>query len=317
MKRVPPFVIGELVSLFKEQVKVDVSLAAISQWKIGGRAAVLVEPRTKQQLIQIRKYLADNRCPYLIIGNTTNLLFTDNDIDAVVVRVGSNFSDISVDGNLIVAQSGTWVPNLSRRAMQAGLAGLEHICGIPGTLGGLVVMNGGSQRKGIGSVIKYVETVNSHARLQRYPAEECQFSYRKSIFQEIDEWITEVALELERASNKQFVHAEMLAILRSRSRKFPRRLPNCGSVFVSDPEMYEDYGPPGRVIEMCGLKGMVEGGAQVSPRHANFIVNSGGATAADVLCLIQKVRESVYREIGYKMKVEAKFVNELGMIEEI
>lgn len=295
----------------------NVSLAAISNWRVGGNARVLVQPSSEEDIVALRKFIAKHQLPFLIIGNTTNLLFTDEDIDAVVIQIGSAFSEVKRSGNTLVAQAGVWVPKLARLALQAGLTGIEHTCGIPGTLGGLVVMNGGSQRKGIGDNIRYVKTVDVDGKAKTYSKEQCEFSYRSSIFQSLDEVIIEVGLQLKPSQNKKLMHAEMLSILRSRSQKFPRKMPNCGSVFVSNPAMYEQYGPPGKVIEECGLKGLKKGGAWVSQNHANFIVNNGKATAEDVLFLINTIRDTVHKETGYLMKVEPKFVDEYGNVKEI
>src|SRR5690625_6921011 len=178
-------------------------------------------------------------------------------------------------------------------------------------------MNGGSQRKGIGDNITYVKTVNVDGKAKTYSKEQCEFSYRSSIFQSLDEVITEVGLQLTPSQNKKLMHSEMLSILQSRSQKFPRKMPNCGSVFVSNPAMYEQYGPPGKVIEECGLKGLTKGGAKISHNHANFIINNDGASAQDILYLINKIREQAYKNTGYMMKAEPKQVDENGTIKEI
>lgn len=298
-------------------VQTDISLSKISNWRVGGRARVLVQPKTLAQIIQLQTFLEQKDIANLVIGNTTNLLFTDSEMAAVFIQIGSGFSDIKNDGVNIVAQAGIWVPKLARYAMQAGLTGIEHTCGIPGTLGGLVVMNGGSQRKGIGDHVSYVKTVTKQGGLKSYSKDECQFSYRSSIFQRLEETIVEVGLELKHSTCKQRIRKEMLGILRARSKKFPRKLPNCGSVFVSNPAMYKEYGPPGKVIEDCGLKGMIKGGAQISSDHANFIVNNGGASSEDILYLINCIRYKVFEETGCLMKVEAKFVNYNGKVQGI
>ncbi|GEN29660.1 UDP-N-acetylenolpyruvoylglucosamine reductase 1 [Halovibrio variabilis] len=317
MNPVTSSAIEALKNIKKLQVQTGVSLAEFSNWKVGGRATVLVRPTSVEETLALRKFISENQLPSLVIGNTTNLLFTDEDIDAVFIKIGSDFSKVELDGNIITAQAGVWAPKLARFAMQGGLAGIEHTCGIPGTLGGLVVMNGGSQRKGIGDNITYVKTAGTEGKIKKYNNEQCQFGYRSSIFQELDEVILEVGLELAPTISKKTMHAEMLSILRSRSKKFPRKLPNCGSVFVSNPAMYKQYGPPGKVIEESGLKGLNIGGAQISPEHANFIVNIGSATAKDILELINMMREEVYEKTGYLMEVEPKHVNACGEIKRI
>ena len=307
----------QIMALYGLRAQVNVPLSELSHWKVGGNADIVVQPKNKYELIQLRQWIHENGLPSIVIGNTTNLLFADEGLQAVVIKIDSNFSKTSVNDTEIITEPGIWVPSLARVAMQAGLSGIEHTCGIPGTLGGLVVMNGGSQRKGIGSVLSYVETVDKIGNLERYTNQQCEFAYRSSIFQENDEVITEVGMTLERSRSKESIRKEMLDILSSRRKKFPRKQPNCGSVFVSNPDMYEEYGPPGKVIEECGLKDLSKGGAQVSSLHANFIINNGNAKAEDILYLINTIRKKVHQMTGYKMVVEAKFVTQNGQIQEI
>lgn len=309
--------IEQLNSKFASIAEKNINLTAISQWRVGGKAALIVSPKTKQQIIDLRKYLHTYQLPYLVIGNTTNLLFTDEDINAVFIHIGSNFSKAVIRGTELDVQAGIWVPKLARLSMRAGLTGLEHTCGIPGTLGGLIVMNGGSQRKGIGSSVTLVRTVDEEGVIKTYQKEECKFSYRSSVFQKKKEMILSIKLKLEKAESKSAVRKEMLSILRDRNKKFPRKMPNCGSVFVSNPAMYKKYGPPGKIIEESGLKGLRKGGAEVSLEHANFIVNHGNAKATDILYLINKIRSTVFLETGYLMAVETKFVDKLGRIRDI
>lgn len=306
-----------LMQLPSIKVRFDVPLSKLSQWKVGGKAELVVQPKNKREVVQLRQWIHEYSLPSIVIGNTTNLLFAGEGLRGIVIKIDSNFSKVIVDDTEVTAEPGVWVPKLARMAMQAGLTGIEHTCGIPGTLGGLVVMNGGSQRRGISSVLSYVETVDKAGNLKRYTNEECKFAYRGSIFQEKNEVIVEVGLTLERSRGKELIRKEMLGILSSRRNKFPRKQPNCGSVFVSNPAMYSGYGPPGKVIEECGLKGLRKGGAQVSQLHANFIVNNGNAKTDDILYLINKVRNTVYEKTGYKMVVEAKFVKHNGQIQEI
>jgi len=312
MKPSSQTLIKELEIICPQKVALNASMADISNWRVGGCAAVLVTPSSLQQLIELKITLSSQKIPYLVIGNTTNLLFTDEDIDAVLIQVGSLFSDTRIEDEVIIAQAGLWVPKLARKAMQAGLTGVEHICGIPGTLGGLIAMNGGSERKCIGSVVSSVITVDEYGALNSYTNTDCNFSYRGSIFQKKNEIIAQVEIKLRKADNKRRVHDEMRKILTSRNNKFPRKLPSCGSVFVSNPNMYSAYGPPGKVIEEHGLKGLRKGKAQVSTIHANFIVNNGGATAKDILYLINIVREKIYNKTGYLMDVEARYVDASG-----
>lgn len=317
MNNLTAAIINDLKKKFTDIVTINANMSMVSQWRIGGSISVLVTPRTMEELIQIRIWIQLHQVPSFVIGNTTNLLFADEGVNAIAIQIGSNFKGIKVQDQEIIAKAGEYVPCLARKSMQHGLTGLEHIIGIPGTLGGLICMNGGSQRKAISEVITYIESIDYTGKIIRHAPDECHFSYRSSIFQKQNHIITEVGLKLKLATNKTRVHQHMLSILRERSKKFPRKLPNCGSVFVSNPIMYEKFGTPGKIIEDCGLKGFYKGGAQISPDHANFIINNGNATSKDIFYLINLIRNSVYKKTGYLMKVEAKFVDSTGKIVEI
>ena len=175
-------------------------------------------------------------------------------------------------------------------------------------------MNGGRQRKGIGDVVETVTSVALDGAVITRPARDCRFAYRRSIFQVNGEVIAGARLALRAGAERRALRREMAAIMADRRRKFPRKQPNCGSVFVSNPAMHAEYGPPGAIIERLGLKGRRIGGAQISHQHANFIVNLGAATARDVLALVTETRETVFRETGYPMQVEARFVAPDGTI---
>lgn len=288
-------------------------LGQVSRWRVGGRADLVLEPASAEELSALLRWFAGRGIRPVTIGLTTNLLFHDAGIRVPVIHIGRRMSLVTVRGNTVQAQAGVWVPGLARTIMKHGLGGVEHICGIPGTLGGLICMNGGSQRKGIGSHVVSVETVDRTGKICQTAAEDCGFAYRQSVFQTNSEIITGVTLELVPRDRNE-TRTEMLDILSSRRKKFPKALPNCGSVFKSNPAMYAEIGPPGAAIERLGFKGAREGGAQVSPLHANFIVNTGDARARDVLTLITRIRDAVEDATGHRMVAEALFVGPDGTI---
>lgn len=290
------------------------SLAEYSRWKIGGIADAVIAPYSAEDIAGLMSFIAKENVPYVTIGSSSNLLFADEGLRALVILLGDQISDINISGNKVTAQCGIWVPKFSRKLALSGLSGAEHMIGIPGTLGGLICMNGGSQRKGVGDHVTSVRSVSPTGELVNFTREQCKFGYRESIFQNNNHIIVDAQFEYSTAVVKQEVRRSMLAILRDRRLKFPRKLPNCGSVFVSNPAMYTAYGPPGAVIERCGLKGLTRNRAQISPIHANFIVNNGGASAADVLYLIYLIRETVWKETGYLMPTEARYVAQNGFI---
>ncbi|WP_245555021.1 UDP-N-acetylmuramate dehydrogenase [Geopsychrobacter electrodiphilus] len=291
----------------------DESLADHCSWRIGGPADLLVEPVSIAQIITLISYTHKHQIPLVVIGQGTNLLFDDAGLRGVALKLGSAFSRIHIDGNIISAEAGAWVPQLARLAMRAGLAGLEHCIGIPGTLGGLVLMNGGSQRKGIGENIRRVWLVDSTGRLQIRSQAECDFAYRSSVLQ--GEAVVVVKAELECAAGElATIRREMVCDLRERRRKFPRKTPNCGSVFLSTSKMHTSVGPPGQIIEAAGLKGLRCGAAEVSQQHANFILNTGGASSADVLALIAHIRRIVLDQIGFDLHCEVRYVSPQGVV---
>lgn len=310
--------VTELCRIFPGAVLTDVPLDRISRWRVGGTASIMVAPRDTEELALLRAWIYDKGLPSCVIGATSNLLFADEGLRAIGIWLGNrNLAALSISGQNLVAGPGTWVPGLARRAMLAGLTGLEHICGIPGTLGGLVCMNGGSQRKGIGERVTFVQSIDALGQVVERTQEQCGFAYRTSIFQSNDEVISQVRLSLNTSTDRRTCRREMLNILRDRRRKFPRKLPNCGSVFVSNPDMYAEYGPPGKVIEAVGLKGISSGDAYVSRVHANFIINGGNARASDIRYLIDLVKGKVAADTGYVMTVEARYVTSRGEILEM
>ncbi|QGG93620.1 UDP-N-acetylmuramate dehydrogenase (plasmid) [Agrobacterium sp. MA01] len=294
-----------------------IDLAKMSRWRIGGTARYLAEPDTETEVARLLKLLQELVVPYLVIGHTSNLLFDDQGFDGVLVRLSSNFSSISqLDGSRVEVGGFAWTPAVAHRAATWGLGGVAHIVGIPGSFGGLIAMNGGSLRKWIGSHVDRVRVVTLDGTRVELSQKECGFSYRNSVFQEAGAIITSAVLALE-PSDRHTQRQEMLKILQDRSKKFPRKEPNCGSVFLSNPDMYKIVGPPGKAIEEAGLKGYRENNARLSSHHANFIVNLGGATASDVLMLVHKARGDVYRNTGYLMDTEVKFVSRSGLVSSV
>ena len=294
-------------------IRFDAPLAEHTTWKIGGRTDVLVEPSGAEGLSKVLEYVRQNRVPYSVIGDGSNVLFSDEGFWGVVIRIGRAMSNVKIINDRIHAQAGVAVPRLARMAGVAGLSGIEHTSGIPGTLGGLVAMNGGSLRQTIGQVIETVRCLDESGNPIELAQADCEFSYRHSIFLNKPWIVTDVVLQLERGE-RNTICGRMLEILRERRHKFPRRLPNCGSVFKSDTELHKKCGPPGWIIEQLGMKGFSVGGAQVSTQHANFIINKGGATAADILELICTIRNKVHEKTNIWLTCEVRYISPNGEI---
>lgn len=291
----------------------DAPLADHSSWHIGGPADLLVEPETIAQVARVVSFARLHDVPLMVIGQGTNLLFDDSGLRGIVLKLGESLSRVEIFDNRIVAEAGAWIPGLARKAMLAGLAGLEHTIGIPGTLGGLVLMNGGSQRKGIGENVRRVWVVDQDGKQLELNRDECAFAYRRSALQGSGAVVVKAELECERQEPRH-IRRMMLEDLRERRLKFPRKQPNCGSVFLSTSEMHASVGPPGKVIEDAGLKGTRIGKAEVSHQHANFIVNLGGASSEDILRLIAHIRKAVHDRIGFDLCCEVRYVSPTGDI---
>jgi UDP-N-acetylmuramate dehydrogenase len=293
--------------------RVDEPLRHHSTWRIGGPADVLLEPTSWLQVGALLCCADEHGIPALVIGKGSNLLFADAGLRGIVIKIGRRLASLSIFGTTVRAEAGVSASRLARAAGLAGLTGLEHIVGIPGTLGGLVVMNGGSLRQAIGEVVVEVTTMDRRGTHAVWRRDDCEFAYRQSRFQREDCVITGVVLELAPGSRAEIM-AALRAILRERRRRFPMTLPSCGSVFKSDVGLIEKVGPAGAVIEGLGFKGRRVGDAVVDSRHANFIVNVGAARARDVLELVGLIRQTVQDRFGHPLACEAKYVDERARV---
>jgi UDP-N-acetylmuramate dehydrogenase len=287
------------------RVAAGVSLGQLGRWRIGGPADLVVTPESVENVARAIAILGDSGVRWATIGEGSNLLFDSAGYRGVILRIGPDLARYRADPATgdIEAEAGIWVPCFVRRTLTLGLSGCVHAIGIPGMLGGLVAMNGGSQRKGIGDAVVEVTAVDPAGRLQHFARAACDFAYRASVFQRNGAVIVAARFRYAPADPAE-LRREAIAIMAERRRKFPSRLPNCGSVFVSDPALYATLGPPGAAIETVGLKGTRMGGARISPVHANFIVNEGGASSDDVLALIARARACVLAETGIPMRSE-------------
>jgi len=305
--------IAELELLSPGGLRHDVNLSLISSWRIGGIAELVIQPRSTEEVASIRRWFHQRKIPIVVIGGTTNLLFADNGLRVPCLQLGPRMSMVWVEGTTVRAQAGAWVPCFVRKLMNAGLIGGEHMCGIPGTIGGLVYMNGGSQQKNIARNTQSVESVTIEGEIVERGMDACRFDYRQSVYQQNGETITSAQFQFDVGSRNE-IRREILEILGSRRKKFPKKQPNCGSVFKSNPKMYAEIGSPGAVIENLRLKGKRVGGAVVSPEHANFIVNAGTAKAADILDLVKLIGDHVESATGYILECEVLYVTEQGEI---
>jgi UDP-N-acetylmuramate dehydrogenase len=286
-------------------IKVNEPMSVHTSWQVGGPADYYICPVSLEELVEVVSYCHQNSLSYYIIGNGTNLLVRDGGIRGVVINIGPAFSYIKLEGESLLAGSGTPMTLLAFTAAEEKLTGVEFSVGIPGSLGGAVIMNAGAFGGYIGSKVGAVMLVDTKGELITLEREEITFGYRTSslIGRGV---IYEVRLDLQKgdqAESKKLIEY----FLAERRRRHPN-LPSAGSVFRNLPDQ-----PAGQLIEKAGGKGMRIGGAEVSTQHANFIVNTGNAKAADVLNLIEAVSLLVQEKFNLELKPEVRIIGEEPM----
>lgn len=278
-------------------------------FRIGGPAALFIRPSSVSQVSILARFLNEKKgkdFPWLMIGNGSNLLFRDEGFPGAVIQLGSAFSSISLEADgRIRCQSGTMLAALSRFAAEHSLTGLEFACGIPGTVGGAIYMNAGAyggEVSGVISSVTHLRFSGADIQMETLPSSVLDFSYRHSRYQDTDDWILEAVFQLKPGNREQSL-AQMEQLLSARREKQPLDYPSAGSTFKRPEGSYASL-----LIDQCGLKGFSVGDAQVSEKHAGFVVNRGNATCAQVLELMEKVREKVYTRTGYLLESEIQIV---------
>ncbi len=282
-------------------IKQNVSMVNYTTFKTGGNADLMISPRNKNELIPVIKFFSEIKIPYYVLGNGSNLLVSDNGIKKPVIYIGKAFSDIEVFENCIFAQAGAKLSAIARKAYENELTGLEFAAGIPGTLGGALIMNAGAYGGEMKDVVEAVSFLTSSGEEMVVSGEEMEFSYRRSALSETDCIILGATINLKKG-NKKEIEEKMTDLALRRREKQPLEYPSAGSTFKR-PEGYF----AGALIEDSGLKGCSVGGAQVSEKHAGFVINTGGATTANILELIKLVQDTVYEKYGVLLETEVKY----------
>lgn len=282
----------------------DEPMSRHTSFRIGGPADVLLLPRTITDLRRIVALAYEEQVPFTTIGNGSNLLVKDGGLRGIVLKVADNLSQIEFNGTRGYAQSGALLAQVSRRAAVLGLAGLEFACGIPGTIGGGVMMNAGAYGGEMKNVVTQVTVVDEAGDLRTLTAAECEFGYRRSILQRQPWIVADIEMELQ-SDEAERILAQVSYNQYLRESMQPLAYPSAGSVFKRPPGKY--VGP---MIQQLGLKGYRIGGAQVSEKHAGFIINGGEAKAADVLALIQHIREQVQANFDVWLETEVRVIGE-------
>ncbi len=287
-----------------KELLINEPMSKHTSFKIGGPADVIALPANEEELQALLKRAKDNGIPVTLIGNGSNLLVRDKGIRGLVIKLGNMLCKIEAEGERLSFGSGVSLAMASRKAADLELTGMEFAVGIPGSIGGAVYMNAGAYDGEMSKVVESVRVIDTNGDLMLLKAEQLEFAYRKTKLQKSGLIVTEVNLKLEPGC-KDDITSKMADFSHRRISKQPLELPSAGSMFKRPLGYFA-----GTLIEQTGLKGYTVGGAQVSEKHAGFVVNVGGATAADVLQLIKDVQDKVFSAHGVQLEPEVLVLGE-------
>jgi len=287
--------------MFPELVphRIDEPLSKYTTYRIGGPARVLALPKNKEHLFAIGAYLLESGEPYFILGNGSNVLAPDEGFPGVVIctRDLEPFIEF-LPGNRVRASAGTLNSRILRASAEKGLGGIDALSGVPGNVGGAVFMNAGTGLGWIEEALVSVEALDLRGGERMISGEDLKYSYREQHYLKDGEVVWAATMQLN-AEEPEAIRARLAESVKKRKAAQPIELPSCGSVF-RNPEGTSSW----KTIDQAGLRGSSKGGAQISPKHSNFIVNNGGAKCADVLFLIATAKEKVFQQSGIKLQQE-------------
>lgn len=297
------------IALFAEKlgatVEYDAPMKKYTSFKCGGNANVLITPDSTETLQKTLDFCYSNNVKPLIIGNGSNLLVTDNGINGVVIKIGSKMSKIElIDETTVYCEAGASLKSLCMFALENSLSGLEFAYGIPGTLGGAVYMNAGAYGGEMKDVLFSCTHIDDNGEFGELSKEKLDLGYRHSAYTNNGFTVVSAIMKLKKADKKE-IKAAMDDKLQKRKDKQPLDFPSAGSTFKR-PEGYF----AGALIQDSGLKGYTVGGAQVSEKHAGFVINKGGATSTDVITLIKDVQKIVKEKYGVMLETEVKIIGD-------
>jgi UDP-N-acetylmuramate dehydrogenase len=288
-------------------VYTDHPLAPLTTWKIGGPAQYLAVPQDLEEVYKILSHAYRRGRPVFFLGRGSNVLISDAGLPGLTLHLAKSLQKLERHQDVLRAGAGVSLPRLAQAAARWGLAGCEFLAGIPGTVGAAVRLNAGAHGSNLGQLLKRVWVLTPRLQLLELPAAELAFAYRFSLLLNFPHWlVVEAEFALPSEAPPEAIQTRMRDFLAARRASQPSNPRSCGSVFKNPPE-----GPSaGLLIEQAGFKGRRLGGAQVSWKHANFILNQGGATAGDIKALIDQIQEAVWRRFGINLEREVVFLPE-------
>ncbi len=296
-------ILTKIKSIVGENVKENEPMKNHTTFRIGGNADFAVFPENAQQIYALLNLAKDKDIPITVIGNGSNILVGDKGIRGMVILL-KNMNKISVSDTEIAAQSGALLSKIANVAFENSLTGFEFASGIPGSLGGAICMNAGAYGEEISSAVLNVTYVDPDCGVKTVSAKDCKFGYRHTLFTENNYIITDCTLSLT-LGNKEEIKTKTEDLKERRTSKQPLDKPSAGSTFKRPEGHFA-----GALIEQANLKGYTVGKAQISEKHAGFIINIGGATAKDVSDLIKYTQKTVYDKFGVHLEPEVKFIGE-------
>jgi len=291
--------LNDIQKFLRGNIGVDVPMAKYTWMKVGGPADFYIEPADKNDVISIVEYFREHNFSWFILGRGSNVLISDEGIRGAVINIENSLTDIRKDINVVFAEAGVRLTKFVDFCIQNELAGVEMLAGIPGTIGGAVAMNAGAHGGEIADHLVEVEVIHDGI-VKRIQKDEESFSYRRSRFS--DDVVLGASFQLTHG-DKEKLSAIRREFILKRNETQPLEYPNLGSMFKNPPNTFA-----AKLIEQAGLKGKRVGDAQVSEKHANFIINLGNAKAADIVKLIDLVEHTVYQNSGVKLELEVKMV---------
>ncbi|WP_026689650.1 UDP-N-acetylmuramate dehydrogenase [Alteribacter aurantiacus] len=294
----------ELLSICeKENVLKDEPMKNHTLTKLGGKADFFVTPVSYDQMSRIVAFTYNNKIPFMLLGNGSNMVVRDGGIRGIVVQF-SKLNGLKREGNTIVAQGGANIIDASRLALKHSLTGFEFACGIPGSIGGAMAMNAGAYGGEVKDIINHVIVITKEGKQLKLSKEELELNYRSSIIGKKGHMVVEAVFTLENGDEKK-IKEKMDDLTFQRESKQPLEYPSAGSVFKRPPGYFA-----GKLIQDSGLQGKGVGGAEVSTKHAGFIINKSNATATDYISTIEMVKTKVKENFGVDLELEVKIVGE-------
>lgn len=273
-------------------------------FEIGGPCDVMIIPENKEQVLNTLKTIKEHGFSYMVIGNGSNLLVSDQGLRMVIIKLGEAFSQIKIEGEKVYAQAGAELAEVAKASIEEGLAGMEYVSGIPGNIGGAITMNAGAYGGEMKDIVGTVTCLGQDLEIRTYTNEDMHFSYRHSRVQEENLIVLEVELALEKG-NQEEIDELYHSLTQRREEKQPLEYASAGSTFKR-PEGYY----AGKLIDDAGLRGYKHNNAMVSEKHCGFVINTGGAACDDVLYVIRHIQKEIYDKYRVKLQTEVKILGE-------